>query len=633
MNNPVSELTHNLGQALNNVNYQTWICLVVLAFLAWGRFNTWTPNEEDFGKSSPPRHFTTWKRYASYGILYTLIIEAVYFFIVITPDILDLIADFFDAPKDRPFLDTARTENVSLWVLLFLVAVLPGIPVLRDLEIRLRRKLHYYAFIPAEARALVHELSAKPNIFRPHRDTASAVLKKLREELPRAQDFTDPVNSIEHKWFKLTYLQNKIDEWKGQRVASRFYTACGKDYAVCDDLHDRLKIDIRIYSDKKAANIDREYLDRLGEGIGLDLDRLLTRTYEFIVCGILATEKMHSKRMESLSKFGIYPSYKPGIPIILDTIIRSAFLVFLSTLLITAIFMTFQGKPPHESIAKSALWSFIFLLMQGFSILGAVLLFRKISRSERFGKPPIGNPTFVLGPIAHATIAFFMGYGIALVIVVLNAKAFLLQETRWLEVAARIWAWALIPATTSAFIVYYLSAVKDGKEKRKRFLDAAALGASSASMAAIAVALMPVRPDAGVNIGFMIYAVVTCGLAGFGIGFTFPTEYQSRVKALYQGPERRTQSRVSTFLETILRIEDEAYPCETENLSATGAELAIEVPHGIGTKASFNLAGIGKLEGTIVRKTGTSTCIQFHPVEGLRPRLEAFVMRQGLALP
>jgi len=49
MENPVLDLANSIREALLGVNYQTWIGVVVLAFVAWRKFNTWTEKEEDFG--------------------------------------------------------------------------------------------------------------------------------------------------------------------------------------------------------------------------------------------------------------------------------------------------------------------------------------------------------------------------------------------------------------------------------------------------------------------------------------------------------------------------------------------------------------------------------------------------------
>jgi len=627
--NPVLDLANSIREALLGVNYQTWIGVVVLAFVAWRKFNTWTEKEEDFGKASPPRHFTTWARYVSYAFFYTLIIETVYIVLVTTPEILNVLAEFLKDPQLKALSERTNTGSLPLWVLVFLVAVVPELPGLRTTEIMLRQTLHDDAFIPAEARALVQQFLVKPSCFQPHQDRASEVAKELREQLPQAQDFSNPDNRIEHRWFKLAYLRKGIDEWKGKRVVSRFFSACRKDYATCEDLYGQLKTDIRIYSDKKAVMTDREYLERLSASIAETLDRLLVRTYEFISCGVLATEKMHNRRMESFAQFGLYPYYRPGIPIMLDSIIKTTFFVLVSTLLVTTVFLLHQGKSFHHSIALSVIWSVVFILMQGFCIFGAVLLYRRLSMSQRLGKQATGD-TFVIGPIAHASFGFIMGFFIGFVIVLLNAKVFLLAGGTWSEVVAKVWPWALIPATTSGFIVYYLSSVK---KERNRWFDAVFLGVSSALIAAIATALIPLSPGSGSSAPFMVYSVVTCGLAGLGIGFIFPAEYQSRVAALYHGNERRAQRRFPAILETILKIGKEEYPCKTEDLSAVGAKLAVDVPHEIGTKALFNIAGLGELQGRLVRKTGTSTCIQFIAGEGLHARLEAFMQREGFAYP
>lgn len=124
---------------------------------------------------------------------------------------------------------------------------------------------------------------------------------------------------------------------------------------------------------------------------------------------------------------------------------------------VVPVFPGLRGKPWQQCVRMATIWSFVFLLMQGFSILGAVLLDRRLSRSRRLGNVERGGG-LVVGALGKAALAFVVGYAIGLATVWLAAQIFVLSAMTVAAVLARVWPWALIPAMTSGAIVYYLVA-------------------------------------------------------------------------------------------------------------------------------------------------------------------------------
>lgn len=65
------------------------------------------------------------------------------------------------------------------------------------------------------------------------------------------------------------------------------------------------------------------------------------------------------------------------------------------------------------------------------------------------------------------------------------------------------------------------------------------LGGLSLLIAVIAVSMVPASPGHSISAGFLAYAAITCGLAGFCIGYVFPRDYQEKTTESDRKAERR----------------------------------------------------------------------------------------------
>jgi len=599
--------------------------IFVLGLFYFNKFNTWTGKENHFFKSSPPRHFTTWARYISYAILYTLIIESTYLLILVIPEILRIFAEHLGIRLLSNLSDEDFTKYLPVWVLVFYIGILPNTPGLRELELILRYRLHKLAFIPAEARALVQQFVENPAFFRPDKAEAQKMVENISEVIGSNQSVMRPDNSLEHKWFKLAFLRNRIDKWQGQRVISRFFQTCIKEYQLSQVDFSRLKADLKKYYSKAALtdgetqnSYQIELTERFKLDISREIDKLLIRTYEIICCGILATERMHYARLNTLKWFGLYPDFKPSIPVVIDIILKSALAVCTVTFITTVVYLS-KYSTAGFSANKALSWSVIFTLMVGFCIFGAVLLYRFLSRKSRFGGD--NNAGMILiGPLAHRAIATAMGYVIAAA-VLLIWTSFASAESFYMRLA-KIWPWALIPATTSGFAVYYLSSLK---VSRSRWVEGFLQGVTTGAVALLACVLAIKDFSNFSTEVFAAYAVIVSGLAGYSIGFIFPQEYRRRVSTIYTGPERRNHRRIALRADSNIMIDNEKYACETENLSLGGARLSTGVSKDEGAPAILELSGVGQLNGFISRRTVDFSCIQFSLDEAMKKNLKNYI--------
>jgi hypothetical protein len=128
-----------------------------------------------------------------------------------------------------------------------------------------------------------------------------------------------------------------------------------------------------------------------------------------------------------------------------------------------------------------------------------------------------------------------------------------------------------------------------------------------------------------IDIFFLTYCSVVCGLTGFAIGWTFPEEYRLRKKATVKSHDHRIHSRVSTFSAGTLQVGKEKYPCQTVDLSMEGAKLATVISDEVGTNVLLNLNDIGTIHGIIKRKDEEETSLQLFPDDETKKRLEAYI--------
>ena len=185
-----------------------------------------------------------------------------------------------------------------------------------------------------------------------------------------------------------------------------------------------------------------------------------------------------------------------------------------------------------------------------------------------------------------------------------------------------IWLWGVIPATTSAFIIYYLSSLN---AKRRRLPEGAIQGGIMGLVAILVCIIVDELGKKALPLGFFFYCAIACGLTGFIIGYTFPEEYRKRRRAAVGSRERRAASRIMIHSAGVLRVENGEYPCHMVDLSMDGAKLPEEIPEPVGAKVRLELQDVGEVAGVIQRKEKGATVLKLFAEGGIKERLKSYL--------
>jgi PilZ domain len=615
------------------VSVETLIGVVAIALFYWNRFNSWTDKEAKYGKARPPRQFTTWARFMTYAVLYTLSMEFVYLLLLSSPNLIDVILKVAGNPPGAPSINKSDS-NFSLWVMVFLLGFFPHLPVLRQIEENYRHWFHQRAFIPAEAKALIHHLLANPAFFNPDDEAAQEVIRSYGQGMPAGWGSGRADNRLSSKWFRLVYLRERFEQWRSQPQIERYIGHCEEEYKLFQEHFKQLHLDVITYIQRRHddggahghANLD-ESLQQLKINIMRQIEKLLERAYEFVACGVLSTERIHNRRIAKLNYFGLFPTYEPGVPIILDIVLKNAIVVFLVTTLTSIAYIGYRqlNGQTHLRLVAGLVWAVIALMMIGLCIFGAVAVYRGLTRKSRFDAANDGDAVLI-GPFVHQCVGFLTGYLCGLLVIypyIYIATAS--HQGAWASLVQSL-PWPLTPAVTAGFVVYYLAVLS---AERSRIKDALVQGLGTG--AAGLISCLWAFGDLTDKLPSFVYIVTTCTGIGGAIGCFFPWAYRRRVAAIYQGAERRHSPRISLVAPSELRSAAEAIGCQAVNLSTSGARLNAACHAEVGEQVELELPGVGSLDSMVVRKGDQETVVRFQFDQDRELALRHYIGNLGLA--
>ena len=277
----------------------TFICLVFVVMYAWTRFQT------------PPtkRSSTTITRYYTAAFAYTLWAVALYFSLVLVPDVL-LKARLLGAEKLADLLALVGLPYAVL-VTLSLTTLLSHIPPLALLDSRIRTTLEHMAAIPYEARMLADQLSGSDS---PGGEVSFQVPEAIRRKvrgIMLSESFTDPDvvfdtgPRLNRMWTKIETLKLHLDEWKTNRRYSSFCETYRKQLTGTMDLYRDLNARVRQclrFLDAKPS--DDGYSGRYESEIERQVQKLLEEFYACISAGVLQCEFRLEDRRHRLATLG-----------------------------------------------------------------------------------------------------------------------------------------------------------------------------------------------------------------------------------------------------------------------------------------------------------------------------------------
>ena len=607
----------------------TWplIGAIILLFYSWQKFNIWTDSELKelrVETSYLPRHFTTWPRFISFAGLYSLCIVFIYVLIMISPGTLSVLVN-----GDPGNLLTKFNEQGWLIALLIITGIAPNFPVLKNVELYLRREFHKLAFIPSEANSFIVKLQSN-DVFRPIDKTIDEVLKEMTDARFEMRDFYIPNENsetndlnyrfIRYKWCKLNYLLFKFRKWTGSCVANRAMEPCNAIFNIFENKTKETAGEIHSLIDKRQAllTLGEEYREERESNLNDKLNDLLEHMYTLVSCGIHATSKVPRQREEKFRTFDLFPKTEAANVIDLDTLISSTAVVFVVTLIPTFIYYFILKSGPGGqagvpgNAGEAALWALVSLLMNASAIFGAVFIHNKMSDersiSVGYGEKAVSHPSVMQRVLAAAT-----GYALGLI----TLLVFFAPKAGIVKAFNVAWPWAFLSAVTAGFIIYHLNVSIYKKNTPRKYLlrvtEALFQGTGTALVGVIIVIIAIDRSNTSLSMmelirqrmPFIIFSVTVFGLIGAGIGYIFPQRYRN---ILWK--ERRIHTRHPIASPATILADGKSNACNIIDISLSGVSVDTDIPHGFGSHIQVEVPDIGKMPGIVVRKGLHKTCLE-----------------------
>lgn len=579
-----------------------WGGFLFMLVYAVNKFNMWT--DEDENKTGiPPRHFTTWARFFRYACLYLFLTELVYILLVLFPHQVSEVLFQMELVAPDNSLVKAYVENSALFSVIILTGVADSFAFIKKFEQKIRRKLHNRAFIPEEAKDAVKFFQNNPSAFRPDPKIIRRVLKKINSPLYSEIDFDYTENqdgeTLSHKWCKLSYLRFRLKE-KDIRTRSCIPISGSEPRftAFINKIKESAK-DIKEYHALKGKG-DSPEIAVLKQALIRRIDEMLSTAYEFIGCHILATAKMPHQRNLAYKYFGLHLNRSRISPVDWDTIAFSLFCIFLATVGPGLGYFFLAGAMGHESkILKvddpftPIMAAVISVFMNGLTIVAVAMAQRRNAKKTEalYGASGIALPkNRVLGTI------FSAGWGFAAGVTLLILNDLFLNNLSLLSALTPSWdwLWGCGPATTGAFIYYYLESALTAYRKRGR--ESLIQGTVTASIMTV-VSIFAMGGKIGSEAPFYAYTVVTAFAIGAAIGYVFPEGYRRMKKR-----RMRRHERIKINIPVIVKVNGVEHPCKTRDISLGGTGLNVTLDAKIGDTAEVVLPESLILPAKIINK-------------------------------
>jgi Protein of unknown function (DUF2384) len=207
-----------------------------------------------------------------------------------------------------PLPEGISTFVIPLAVALFWVGIMPNVPMLQEVERRLRQYSHERAYIPTAARATAERLSAADFDFSSYGGEALQAPEMSGVE---ASDFTRSRRALEHDWARLSCLVYEL-KWRRTADATESLDAgLLRDYERdLESIEEQRKLmagEVAAYRKEKANNPTYSN-DALRQTIRTNLYKL----YVLLGCAVRLKQQPHDDIDLALRPFGFKLSQKPS---------------------------------------------------------------------------------------------------------------------------------------------------------------------------------------------------------------------------------------------------------------------------------------------------------------------------------
>ena len=477
---------------------------IIVVLYCWPKFDeaSVAKNDNDFITQFLPRDLASPKEY-SYGLL-TYVISMITVLAVLSalgPPVLKLIG--LEAP-------TTAAGATPIVVALAMVGLAPNVPVLKELEIALRRFAHRRAFIPTAAKATAERLTAAKFDFTPYRAPDALDSDEMRGVAE--SDLAAERGSIEYNWARLSclcYALRLREDEDTEALDRDLLNSYRRDVDSIYERRDMLAAQIAQLRERPDDQVLRKELR-------LKIRDSLQKLYIVIGCSTRLSGRGRAKVDAALRAFGFELEPVRSEPHQGDVMI-----VGLAVMAAIVLAVSYAAS----EIGKLDLWkasdyfpilpyeAFILslsaLLTHGVAILTADRMRGAMLKSERWFDADDATPRRSVANYIRVGLACF-----AVGFVVLVAFAATQQTPTW-AMAKGALPFAMMPAVTGAFYAAHVDNAELNCRPSRLFeiLSQALLTGLVGLVAADAwVSLGPTTWPVGAD-----YVILT-GLMGFGVG-------------------------------------------------------------------------------------------------------------------
>ena len=283
--------------------------LVFIVVYAGNRFNTPPSNR---ASTTAARFYTAMFSYCAVGVVF-------YFLLINYPALLRFVGQ--GAGKDLP-PSLMGSQSAPLVAALLLTVLLPKLPLVSTVDMKVLNQLHAMAAIPRQERDLAAELSLAVFAIKDEH-LRERVTKDLLNRL-EAEDIvfekTPGPATPQYLWTKISTLVRQLEGWDGHRGPVRFlatqaaewqdlrrrYDALGAKAQTCFEL---IREQLASSATARGSKAVREYRKDFEE----QAEELLRTVYRFVSRGVLRTHLTHRARIAELQELGFDPQIKPPL--------------------------------------------------------------------------------------------------------------------------------------------------------------------------------------------------------------------------------------------------------------------------------------------------------------------------------
>ena len=277
-----------------------WIPLLLITLYAIDRFST--PSEN--------RASTTAVRYYSAAVTYTGIYWIAFFVIHKYPLLIELMLRSLGGTKDGTLPSWLAQSSTTLMVAVLLSVLLPKIPLLSELDRKLKAFLQKMADIPFEARRLSKEIHAAP--FSTPERLHSELQERFTNQGFDIQDIAiDAGEPSKQLWTKISVLLLDLEKWETDAGVNVFMQERRNQYQRIKERHRRLMQMAKSCFDLSRPAPERAAGDSISKASAkfhasfmAEADDLLGSICDFISQGVLKCRLTRHSRVATMARMG-----------------------------------------------------------------------------------------------------------------------------------------------------------------------------------------------------------------------------------------------------------------------------------------------------------------------------------------